>query len=104
MSTQMPKSFFELLETHDKPILVDFWADWCPPCKMLSPVMEELSKEWKEKVTVIKINTDAKPDIANRYGIQSIPTIILFKNGKEVKRTTGAMPLQKLKSVYEAFL
>lgn len=104
MTEQLPKSFYELIETHDKPVLVDFWADWCPPCKILSPVIEDLAKEWKEKVTVIKINTDQKPEIASKYAINSIPTVILFKNGKEVKRTVGAMPINKLKAEFGTFI
>ncbi|MCB1157777.1 MAG: thioredoxin [Leptospiraceae bacterium] len=104
MKQTLPTSFEELLATHDKPILVDFWAEWCPPCKMLSPVVEELSKEWKDKLTVIKINTDNKPAIAGKYGIRSIPTLILFKDGKEVKRVSGAMPLQKLKATFGSFV
>lgn len=102
--TTLPKSFQELITTHDKPVLVDFWADWCPPCKMLAPVLEELSREWKDKLTVIKINSDKKPQIANRYAIRSIPTLILFKNGQEVKRVSGAMPLAKLKSEFSSYL
>lgn len=102
--TEMPKSFQELIQTHDKPLLVDFWADWCMPCKMLAPVLEKLAKEWKGKVTVIKIDTEEKPELASQYGIRGIPTLILFKNGREVKRTSGAMPLEALKKEYEIFI
>ncbi|HMV42546.1 MAG TPA: thioredoxin [Leptospiraceae bacterium] len=104
MNQDLPKSFFDLIATHDKPILVDFWAEWCGPCKMLSPVIQELAAEWKGKVTVIKINTDDKPNIAGHYSISSIPTVILFKNGKEVKRISGAMPLQQLKNSFGPFI
>lgn len=102
--TEMPKSFQELIQTHDKPLLVDFWADWCMPCKMLAPVLEKLAKEWKGKVTVIKIDTEEKPELASQYGIRGIPTLILFKNGREVKRTSGVMPLEALKKEYEIFI
>ena len=104
MSQTMPNSFKELLDNHDKPILVDFWAEWCGPCKVLSPVVEQLAKEWKEKLTVIKINTEQKSDIASEYGISGIPTLILFKDGKEVHRESGAMQLEELKKRFEPFL
>lgn len=104
MNNKMPASFFELLEKHDKPILVDFWAEWCGPCKMLSPIIKELASLWKGKVTIIKINTEEKPDIARHFGISSIPTLILFKNGREVKRISGAMPLAQLQRSFEGFI
>lgn len=104
MNKEMPASFYNLLETHDKPILADFWAEWCGPCKMLSPIIAELASLWKGKVTVIKINTDEKQDIARQFNISSIPTVILFKNGKEVKRVSGAMPLQQLQRTFESFI
>ena len=103
MNENLPSSFHDLVATHDKPILVDFWAAWCAPCRTLSPVIAELASIWKGKVTVIKINTEEKPDIARHFNINSIPTIILFKNGKEVKRISGAMPLQQLQKVFEGF-
>lgn len=99
--SQLPTSFEELLRTHERPVLVDFWAEWCQPCKMVSPAVAELAKIWKGKVTVIKINTDEKPQIAAKYSITGIPTIILFKNGSEVTRLTGAVPLPQLKSHFE---
>ena len=100
MADALPKSFDELLNTHEKPVLVDFWAEWCGPCKMLGPVLEELSKEWNDKITIIKINTDEKPDIAGRYNISGIPTMILFKDGKEAKRVSGALSLQQIKTYF----
>jgi len=100
----LPGSFEELIRTHDKPILVDFWAEWCGPCRMVSPVVEQLAREWKGRITVIKINTDQKPEISASYNISGIPTIILFKNGKEAHRVSGALPLPALKSAFEKFL
>jgi thioredoxin 1 len=99
-----PSSFDELLKTHPKPILVDFWAEWCGPCRMVSPVLEELAKEWKDRVTVIKINTDHKQQLAAQYNISGIPCIILFKNGKEVERIVGALPKPAIKSKIEPHL
>jgi thioredoxin len=100
----LPKSFFELIKTHDLPVLVDFWAEWCGPCRMVAPVLKELSTEWKNKVTIIKINTDEKPQIAGNYGISSIPTLILFKKGEEVKRVSGALPIQQMRSTFGPYL
>jgi thioredoxin 1 len=100
----LPKTFEELIQTHDKPILVDFWAEWCPPCKMLGPELDKLAKEWKDQITIIKVNTDEKQNLANQYQISGIPTLILFKNGKEIKRSSGAMPLAGMKSTFGSFL
>ena len=100
----MPANFEDLLLTHDKPILVDFWAEWCPPCKMMNPILKQLAGEWKDKITVIKVNVDEKPYLASRYGIASIPTLILFSKGKEAKRSVGAMSFQNLKNTYSNFI
>lgn len=104
METNLPKSFEELITTHDKPILVDFWAPWCGPCKMVGPELEKLAKDWKGKVSIIKINTDEKQEIAGKYKITGIPTLILFKNGKEVHRISGAMQSEELKRVFMNFI
>ncbi len=100
----MPSSFDDLLKTHSRPILVDFWAQWCGPCRMVSPALAQLAKEWKGRVTVIKINTDEKPHIASRYQITGIPTIILFRNGSEVTRLSGALPVHQLRSYFEKYI
>jgi thioredoxin 1 len=72
--------------------LVDFWATWCGPCKMLAPVIEELGEQYEGSVTVAKVDVDAEPALAARYGVMSIPTVILFKNGAEIDRKVGFMP------------
>lgn len=97
---KLPASFEELIRTHELPILVDFWAEWCGPCRMMTPVLNQLASEMKGKLTVIKINTDEKPAIASKYGISSIPTMILFKNGKEAGRVSGAMNLENVKKKF----
>ena len=74
----------------DKPVLVDFWAEWCGPCKMIGPSLEEISEELGEQVTIAKINIDENPDAPGRYGVRGIPTMILFKDGAAVKRIVGA--------------
>ena len=90
-------SFQELLNTSDKPILVDFWAEWCGPCKVVSPTIEKIAKAYKGKLSVIKINVDKKPQISAQFQIKSIPTIMLFKNGKPVMREAGALSFDQLK-------
>ncbi|WP_410524397.1 thioredoxin [Rickettsia australis] len=78
----------EVLES-DLPVLVDFWAEWCGPCKMLTPIIDEISKELKGKVKVLKMNIDENPNISSEYGIRSIPTIMLFKNGEQKDTKIG---------------
>ncbi|MCC5814563.1 MAG: thioredoxin [Leptospira sp.] len=104
MDNTLPKSFEELIQTHDKPILVDFWAPWCGPCRMVAPELEKLAQEWRGKASIIKINTDEKQALANRYHISGIPTLILFKDGKEVHRISGAMKSEDMKRVFGSYL
>ncbi|MCG2761793.1 MAG: thioredoxin [Candidatus Atribacteria bacterium] len=85
----------EVLES-SIPVLVDFWASWCMPCRMIAPTIEKLAKENQGKLKVCKLNTDENQHIAAQYGIQGIPTLIVFKEGKEVVRTVGVMPKEKL--------
>lgn len=73
-------------------MMVDFWADWCGPCKMLGPVIEELADQYGEKAVVGKVNVDEEQELAIRYGVMSIPTVIFFKDGKEIGRKVGVMP------------
>ena len=80
----------------DKPVLVDFWAEWCGPCKMMTATIDELSQEFSEKVKIVKVNVDGAQNIASEYGIMSIPTMVLFKDSKEVARLSGAMPKEPI--------
>lgn len=88
--------FEENVLNSSEPVLVDFWAEWCNPCRMLAPVIDELANELDGKATVAKVNIDECGDLAMRYGVMSIPTIIAFKNGKEVKRQVGVVPKQTI--------
>ena len=76
----------------ETPVLVDFWAEWCVPCHMVSPVVEEIGQEKGERLNVVKLNIDDNPDATRRYGVMSIPSLILFKGGEEVARVIGARP------------
>ena len=80
----------------DKPVVVDFWAEWCGPCKMIAPSLEELSNEMDGDVRIAKLNIDENPDIAAQYGIRSIPTLMMFKDGEPAAVQMGAVPKQKL--------
>ena len=79
-----------------EPVVVDFWAEWCGPCRMIAPALEEISGQVGDKVKIVKLNVDENPAVAAKYGIMSIPTLLLFKNGEIADRQVGAAPKQKL--------
>jgi thioredoxin 1 len=90
----------EVLES-DLPALVDFWAPWCGPCRMVAPIIDELAKEYRNKLRVCKINVDDNPRVATQYGVMSIPTLIFFKNGKVIEQIVGALNKVELKRKIE---
>ena len=96
--TDLPKSFEQLIQTSELPVLVDFYANWCGPCKMVSPVIARLAGEYKGRLVTVKINTEKKPAVAGKYSIQSIPTIMLFHKGRQLMRLQGAHPYETLKA------
>jgi thioredoxin 1 len=90
--TVTDQSFEADVLSADKPVLVDFWAEWCGPCRMIAPALEEIAADLGEKVTVAKINIDENPDTPGRYGVRGIPTMLLFKDGQPVAQKVGAAP------------
>lgn len=97
-------SFHNDVIASDKPVLVDFWAEWCGPCKMIGPSLEEISDELGEQVTIAKINIDENPDAPTQYGVRGIPTMILFKGGQPAATKVGAAPKSALKGWLESEL
>jgi thioredoxin 1 len=95
-------NFDELVLKTDKPVLVDFWAVWCGPCRMVAPVVEELSKDYDGKAVIGKVDVDSNPNISARYGIRNIPTLLVFKNGEIVDKHVGVAPKGVLASKLDA--
>ena len=93
----------EVLES-DVPVIADFWAEWCVPCRMVEPILQELADTYQGKIKVAKINVDEQGEIASRYGIVSIPTLLIFKNGQIVKKQIGAVPKHVIESMIREVL
>ncbi len=89
-------SFEDLLAETDLPLLVDFSAPWCGPCRMMEPILDQVSAQMKQQLQVVKINTDNYPDLASQYQVHALPTLVLFKNGQPVDRVEGVMPAEQL--------
>lgn len=97
-------SFKEEVLDSDMTVLVDFWAPWCGPCRMVAPVVDEISEQYEGKVKVVKVNTDENPNVASQYGIRSIPTLMIFKDGERVDMVVGAVPKTTLANTLEKYI
>lgn len=104
MALQITDANFEELVNTGKPMVVDFWAEWCGPCRVVSPIIDELATEYEGKVIIGKVNTETDTEVVGLYGIRSIPTILFFKDGKMVDKIVGAVPKDTIISKIDALL
>ena len=105
MAVEITDANFEsLVKNSDKSVLVDFWAEWCGPCRMVGPIVEELAKEYEGKAVIGKLNVDNNPNVSMEFGVRNIPTILFFKNGKVVDKQVGAVPKSQLAAKLQAQL
>jgi len=102
--TLASSSFDNFLENTSEPVLVDFWADWCMPCRIMAPVIEELTHDYKGKAVFAKVNVDENPELASRYSVMSIPHFIIFRNGRPAERIVGAVGRGPLEDALKKFL
>ena len=99
MATEIKQDDFSTCVKQDKPVLVDFWATWCGPCRMLSPIVEEVSAAYADTLAVGKVNVDECPELAQQFGVMSIPTLILFKDGQVIDKRIGYQPKNELEEM-----
>lgn len=97
-------NFDKIVIDSDKPVMVDFWAEWCGPCRMVGPIVEDLHGEYEGKAVVGKVDVDSNPEVSARFGVRNIPTILFIKDGKVVDKSIGAVPKEQLKNKLEAIL
>jgi thioredoxin 1 len=97
-------NFEEVVVNSDKPVLIDFWAEWCGPCRMVGPIVAEMSDEYTDKAVIGKVDVDNNPGVANKFGIRNIPTLLFFKNGEVKDKQVGACPKSTLVNKLEALL
>lgn len=104
VSAVTDESFEQEVLQSGVPVLVDFWAPWCGPCRMVAPVVEEVATQFEGQVKVVKLDTDQNPNVASQYGIRSIPTLMIFKGGQKVDMVVGAVPKSTIASTLEKYL
>ena len=98
------QNFDEIVLQSDKPVIVDFWAEWCGPCRMVGPIVEEIGKDYQDKAIVGKLDVDSNPAVTQKFGIRNIPTVLFFKNGEIADKQVGAVPKSNLVNKLEALL
>jgi thioredoxin 1 len=96
MTVKITDATFDGVVTSERPVVIDFWAPWCGPCRVIAPVLEEIARELGDQVTIGKVNVDEHPALASRFGIQSIPQLLFFKDGAEKDRVVGAVPKREI--------
>lgn len=99
---KLPASFFELIQTSDVPILAEFWAEWCEACRLVSPTVQRIAKDFSDRMLTVKVNIDRRPNVADRYRVDSIPTIMMFWKGEPVMRLMGAQSYDAIRQEIEA--
>lgn len=97
-------NFEELVVNSDKPVMIDFWAVWCGPCRMIAPIVEEMAQEYEGKAVIGKVDVDSNPNVAMKYGIRNIPTVLFVKNGEVADKQVGAAPKQSFTTKLDALL
>ncbi len=97
-------NFDEMVLQSDKPVIIDLWAEWCGPCRIIGPIINEISEEYKDKIVAGKLDVDSNPDIPGKYGIRNIPTVLFFKNGEIADKQVGAVPKASIVKKLEALL